>query len=271
MVLTTLGIFHFDRSKRDEEKMKPLIISMIFVLGGCSVVGPGERGIRVSLGKASSDVKDSGAYFWIPFLVGMKRIDVQIQKSEVQAFAASKDMQEITTHVAVNWSISPEKVVEIYKSIGDERDVFSRLIEPSVQEVMKEAVSKRTADEALTKRLEMKVDIDRSLKDRLSHYGVNVTDVNIVNFKFSDEFLKAIEEKQIAEQHSKQAEYGALKAIQDAKAEVNRAKGQAEAQQLMKSTITKEILQQRAIEKWDGKFPHVMGAGALPFINLKME
>jgi regulator of protease activity HflC (stomatin/prohibitin superfamily) len=135
---------------------------------------------------------------------------------------------------------------------------------------MKSATAKKTAEEILTKRAELKTEIDDSLRERLAKYGVTVTDVSITNLTFSQEFTAAIERKQIAEQEAKQAEYGAQKAVQEARAEVNRAKGQAEAQALLKSTITAEILQQRAIEKWDGKFPQVMGAQALPFLNMKL-
>jgi prohibitin 1 len=93
-----------------------------------------------------------------------------------------------------------------------------------------------------------------------------------VDVSFSEEFAKAIEAKQIAEQEAKQADFEALKASKQAQAQVNRAKGQAEAQRLQKLTLTKELLQQQAIEKWDGKFPTVMGGnGTLPLINLNPQ
>lgn len=244
-----------------------LTISMI-LLTGCTIVGPGERGIRVSMGSTSSDVKQSGAYLWIPVLYGMANIDIQVQKSEVEASAASKDMQEINTHVAVNWSIDETKVVELYKSVGDESDIYQRIISPAVNEVMKSAVSQKTAEEVLTKRLDMKKDIDSLLASRLGNYGIKLLDVSIVNLTFSKEFSDAIERKQIAEQEAKQAEYLAQKATQEAKANVEMAKGQAESQRLLKSTITQELLQKMAIEKWNGQYPQVMGTGTLPFINI---
>ena len=96
-----------------------------------------------------------------------------------------------------------------------------------------------------------------------------VDDVSLVNFSFSPEFSKAIESKQIAEQEAKQADFVALKATKEAQAEVNRAKGQAEAQRLQRLTLTSEILQKQAIEKWDGRFPTVMSSNSsLPLINI---
>lgn len=226
---------------------------MLIVLCSCSVVGPGQRGVKISLGKVSSEVMEPGAYLWFPGFLGNSKIDIQIQKTNVDTSAASKDMQEIRTELAVNWSIAPEKVVEMYKSIGDEEAIYERVISPAVSEVMKAAVSRKTAEEVLIKRLELKKDIDTGLRERLANYGVTLHDVSIINLTFSKEFTHAIEEKQIAEQKAKEAEYDALRATKEADSEVNRAKGQAQAQNLLKQTLTPELLKLKAIEKWDGK------------------
>lgn len=246
--------------------MKFILAMSLGFLCACTVVGPGQRGVRISLGTVSEDPKPPGAYVWIPFIMGMDKIDVQIEKSEISSNAASKDMQDIHAEVAINWSMAPENVVKTYKAIGDQHEVERRILEPAVNEVMKSTTAKRTAEEVLTKRMEMKKDIDDGLILRLAQYGITLHDVSITNLKFSEGFTQAIEHKQIAEQQAQQAAYVAQKATQDAKAEIERAKGQAEAQRLMKSTITQEILQQRAIEKWDGHFPQVMGANT-PFIS----
>ncbi|NET72054.1 MAG: prohibitin family protein, partial [Sphaerospermopsis sp. SIO1G2] len=127
----------------------------------------------------------------------------------------------------------------------------------------------KTAEEIITKRTELKKEIDTNLKERLASYGIIVDDVSLVNFSFSPEFSRAIEAKQIAEQEAKQASFIAQKATQEAQAEINRAKGQAEAQRLQRLTLTPELLQKQAIEKWDGRFPMVMGGdGAVPLINI---
>lgn len=247
--------------------MKLIIISFLCILSACSVVGPGERGVRVMLGSVSEEPKAPGPYLWFPFILGMDKINVQIQKAEIESTGATKDMQDVHAKVAVNWSLSPDNAVRTYKEIGNEDDVEKRILEPAVNEVMKSCTAKKTAEEVLTKRMEMKKDIDDGLLQRLKQYGITLHDVSIVNLRFSGEFTKAIESKQIAEQSAKEAEYVAKKATQEAAAEIERAKGQAEAQRLMKSTVTSEILQQRAIDKWDGHFPTYM-SGSLPFISL---
>lgn len=249
---------------------KQLLVFVMVVMSGCSVVGPGERGVRVSLGSVSDEPKEPGVYLWIPVLIGMAKVDIQLQKSEVESSAASKDMQEIKAHVAVNWSVSPKDVIKTYKNIGDEADILNRVIIPAVNEVMKSVAAKYTAEEVLTKRMEMKKGIDDGLMERMAKHGILLDDVSIVNLSFSSEFTKAIEQKQIAEQEALQAKYDAQKATQEANAEIERAKGQAESQKLVKASITAEILQQKAIEKWDGHFPQYMsGNGQLPFISIK--
>lgn len=258
--------------KKGERMKKAILVGLVVLMSSCTIIGPGKRGIRISLGQTSNEVKEPGVYFWLPILIGMAEMNVQIQKSEVDASAASKDMQEIRTHVAVNWQITSEKVVETYKNIGDEDDVLKRIITPAVTEAFKAAMSKKTAEEVLAKRTELKNEIDEMLKGRLAVYGVTLNDVSIINLTFSKEFTDAIESKQIAEQNAKKAEYEALQAIQKAKAEVNLAKGQAEAQNLQKQTITPALLQKMAIDKWDGHFPQFLGGNTpLPFVHIGKE
>lgn len=248
-----------------------MAVFCLWGLTGCSVIGPGQRGIRYFFGKTSDHVEEPGAYIWIPFFMGMSKIDVQVQKSEVRTSAASKDMQEITTDLAINWKLSPDRVVATYRNVGDEEAILQRIIYPAVSEVLKAATAQHTAEDILKKRMELKAAIDEGLKARLGAYGIDLFDVSITHLQFTTGFEKAIEDKQIAEQRAKQASYEAEKATQDAKAEVERAKGQATAQNLIRASITREILQQRAIEKWDGHFPQVMGTGSTPFINFKMD
>lgn len=247
-----------------------VLLSVLF-LSNCTIVSPGERGIRVKLGTTNNEFCKPGPYLWFPFLLGMAKIDVQIQKSEAEAEAASKDMQTINAKFALNWKIDEQKVVEIYRTIGDEYDILDRLIDPAISEVLKAETAKHSAEEVLTKRLELKKAIDTSITERLKKYGVEVTDINIINLSFSKEYTHAIEQKQIAEQQAKQAEYDAQKAIQEAKSEYNRAEGQAKAQNLLKTTLTPELLKLKAIEKWNGAVPQIMGSGSNMLFNIPIQ
>jgi regulator of protease activity HflC (stomatin/prohibitin superfamily) len=130
-------------------------------------------------------------------------------------------------------------------------------------------MAKYTAEEIITKRGEVKAEVDETLTQRLASYQIAVDDISLVNVHFSERFSEAVEAKQIAEQEAKRAEFIAQKAAVEAEAEVNRAKGQAEAQRLVRETITPELLQKLAIERWDGHFPTVLGGdGSIPLINI---
>ena len=246
-----------------------VFIIAALILRPFALVGPGERGVMMRFGKVQDAILDEGIHPILPIFTSVKTLSVRVQKTDLKADAASKDLQSITTDLAVNWNVDPAKVNQVFQQIGDEEQIVTSILSPAISEVLKAATSKKTAEEIITKRTELKTEIDNSLKKRLEPYGVIVRDVSLINFGFSPEFSKAIESKQIAEQEAKQAEFTVKKATQDAQAEINRAKGKAEAQRLQRQTLTTEILQQQAIEKWNGQFPTVMGGGGtLPLINI---
>jgi regulator of protease activity HflC (stomatin/prohibitin superfamily) len=200
--------------------------------------------------------------------MGVKRLDMRIQKSEYDTNSSSKDMQTVQTKFAINWRIDGTKVAHVYRTIGNEDDILSNIIDPALSETLKAAMAKKTAEEVLTKREELKDEIDEVIKKKMLAYGVVVESINITNVEFSHDFAAAIEAKQVAEQKAQQAVYEAQQATQTANAERNRAKGQADAQTLLKTTLTPELLKMKAIEKWDGKFPQYM-SGSLPFLSIK--
>ena len=246
-----------------------VIFGVILVKSSFVTVNPGERGVVIQLGKVQKAILDEGTYPVIPFITSVKKINVRILITEIEASAGTKDLQTIQTKLALNWYMEPTKVNKIYQQIGDENQVNTQIIVPAITEVLKAATPRKTAEEILTQREELKNVIDKAIKQRLAVYNIQVSEVSLVNVAFSAEFSKAIEAKQIAEQQAKQADYESLKATKQAEAQVNLAKGQAESQRLMRQTLTPQLLQKQAIEKWNGSFPQVMsGNGALPFINI---
>lgn len=252
-------------------------------LGSYSIVGPGERGVLVTLGKPSDTVLDEGPHFKFPFISSVKLISVRVQKTESHSEAATKDMQKVNATVALNWNLDPKTVNTMFRNVGDEHEISERIINPAVSEVLKAATAKMTAEEVLTRRMELKTTIDEMLTTRLGAYNVIIKDISLVNLNFTDEFNHAVEKKQIAEQEAKQAEYNAQRATQDAKATVNAAKGEAEAsltkaraqsqgQQLLRQTLTADVLQLEYLKKWDGHLPTVLaGSASGIMLNIKQS
>lgn len=274
------------RSKQPQEE-KNMEISGTSILGGiigllllittissCNPVSPGTRGVVTHWGAVQPVVLEEGLHFTMPFATAVHEFSVRTSKDDVKATAATKDMQELNCEVAINWHPDISKLADIYEHRGDRTALFQNIITPAVNEVLKSASAKLSAEDVLKNRVLLKTDIDAGLTARLAPYGVLIDDISLVNLSFSDDYNKAIEAKQVAEQEAQKAVYDAQKAQQEAVASVNRAKGEAAAQQLQKNTITPELIklkslevQKAAIEKWDGHLPQVSG-GNTPFINI---
>jgi prohibitin 1 len=243
---------------------------LFFAVNPVVIIGAGDRGVVFNRATGIEErVLGEGVHFRLPFVESVTSMTVRVQKDDVEAEAASKDLQTISMHVVVNYHLDAGRVNKIYQQIGDEEAVIDSILKPAVNEVVKAATAKLTAEEILTKRPELKANIDKLLKERLISYNIILDDVSIVNVSFSREFNAAIESKQVAEQDAQRARFVALKAEQEAQAEINRAKGAAEAQRLQQQTLTQEILQKQAIEKWDGKFPQYFSGDQLPFLNIR--
>lgn len=252
----------------------PLLLTLVAIaaiigLSSYVIINPGEAGVLSILGRARDGVLLEGVHFKPPLISKVDFYDLTVQKFEVPAQSSTKDLQQLSASFAINFRLDPIEVVTIRRTQGTLQNIVSKIIAPQTQESFKIAAARRTVEEAITKRNELKQDFDEALGGRLQKYGIIVLDTSVVDLAFSTEFSKAVEEKQIAEQRAQRAVYVAREAEQEAEATVNRAKGQAEAQRLLRETLTSELLQKQAIEKWDGKFPQVLGGnGAVPFLNL---
>lgn len=232
------------------------------------VIEGGNRGVQVRLGTIVEKPLDEGLHLIAPFITQVHEMSVRIQKADIRGSAGTKDLQQVALDVVVNYYIDPAQVVRIYREVGREEDVVSRILTPASQEMVKAACAEKTAEELLVQRTDLREDILRTLTERLKIRGIIVTDVSIANLDFSDEFDRAIEQKQIAQQQAQQARFLSERAENEAQAEIARARGQAEAQRLLIQTLTPAVLQKMSIEKWDGKMPQVVSdSKALPFLQ----
>jgi regulator of protease activity HflC (stomatin/prohibitin superfamily) len=255
------------------------ILAAIAIIGFSSfvVISPGQAGVISILGKARDGALLEGIHFKPPLVSVVDVYDVTVQKFEVPAQSSTKDLQDLTGRFAINFRLDPTRVVEIRRTQGTLQNIVSKVIAPQTQESFKVAAARRTAEESITKRTELKYDFDIALQDRLEKYGVIVLDTSVVDLNFSKEFAKAVEEKQIAEQRARRAVYVAQEAEQEAQAEINRARGKAEAQKLLAETLKSQggrlVLQKEAIQAWregGAQMPKVLVLGddspAVPFL-----
>lgn len=244
----------------------------LFLLNPFVVVGAGERGVVLNFGAVQKDVLDEGLHVRIPVMQRVIIMDVRVQKAQTDADAASKDLQDTHSTIAINYHLRPGRANWVYQHPG--ANFRERVIDPAVQESVKAVTAKYTAVELITQRDRVRTEVRDILKARLSGYDIDVDDFSIVNFKFSPQFAQAIEAKQTAEQLALKAQRDLDRIKIEAEQKIANAKAEAEALKLQKANVTAELVQLRqieatikAIDKWDGHMPQVT-SGAVPFIEV---
>lgn len=247
-----------------------LIFVVIFFLifWPLGTIGAGERGVRLRFGAVTGSVLDEGLYARIPVVEKIKKLDVKTQKYQVVADAASRDLQAVTTTIALNFHLKPEGVAKLYQSIG--MDFMERIIAPAIQESVKACTARFAAEELITKRPDVRDAIQILIVSKLSKDNIIVDALNIVNFNFSKSFNEAIEAKVTAEQNALAAKNKLEQIKFEAEQKIAEAKGKAEAMRIEAIAMqnSPQILELRALEKWNGILPQVT-SGAVPFINIK--
>jgi prohibitin 1 len=252
------------------------VFGLILVSNAITVLQPGEVGIRQTLGRLHEDeVAREGVHVKWPFISKFTTYNEKIQQSKYEIAAATKDLQEVNGQLTVFYKIDSASLVFLRRSIGDMADVEQK-VGSIAQETFKATSAKFPAEETVTRRNDLRKEFDTEIASRLKKFGIVYQDAAIENLKFSAEFEKSVEEKQIAEQEAKKAVFVAQRAEQEAAAEVNRAKGKAESQRLLAGTLKAAggelVLQKEAIEAWKSggaQMPQVLvvgEGGQLPFI-----
>ncbi|GIO83343.1 hypothetical protein J25TS5_02750 [Paenibacillus faecis] len=248
---------------------------IVLVVGANSFaqVEYGHVGLYKTFGKLDSNILSPGIHLKIPFFQTVIQVNTQVTKAETDTSASSKDLQPVSTHVAVNYSVNKESAYNLMNNVG--RNVDSVIINPAVQEIVKEVTARYQAEDLIAKRDIVAGEISEHLTNRLAKYDLIVNEINIVNFKFSDAFNQSIEAKQVAQQQALKASNDLKRIEIEAKQKIAQAQAEAEALKLKKQEVTPELVQlkqievqEKALEKWDGRLPSVTG-GATPFIDIQ--
>ncbi len=241
-----------------------VLVVLAVLLGFMSVgtVNAGERGVLLQFGAVTGKIFNEGLYFKIPFVQNVVKMDVKVQKNEVDADASSKDLQIVNSTVALNFKLDVAKVAQLHQNVG--KNYKDRLIDPSLQESVKAATAMYTAEELITKRSEVREAIKINLKEKLEPQGILVEEFNIVDFSFSTAFNAAIEDKVTAEQKAIAAKNKLEQVKFEAEQKIAEARGRAEAIRIESEALktNDKIIDMRFIEAWDGKLPVVMGETA---------
>lgn len=238
-----------------------LITLIIFIFGGFRTVKSGQVGIRVRFGKVVNTEMNEGVNFKLPLVEKIVKINIQVQKVELKTGGASKDLQDVSTTIAVNYRVDGKKATSLYKNVGKKYEEI--VLQPAIQESIKAVTSQYTAEELITNRSEVSKKCMEILNDKVKGYGLIIDNFNIIGFNFSAEFNKAIEEKQVAEQKVLTARQELEKEKIEAEKKIVKAEAERKANELKERTLTDNIIKEKFIEKWDGKTPIVMGEGSI--------
>lgn len=246
-----------------------VLIGIFCLFGSFGTVDTGNRGVVLRLQNPTGEIKEQGFYWKTPFLEDVIEMPVQIKKEESEASAASKDLQDVTTKIALNYHLDPSRVGVIYQEV--KKEWASVIVQPSIQEAVKNATSKYTAEELITKRSEVREAISVNIREKVTPRGIVVDEVNIINFDFSQSFGAAIERKVTAEQEALASKNQLERIKYEAQQAIEKAKGEAESIRIQSQALTEQpqYLEKLAIERWNGVLPTYMTDGATtPFINI---
>lgn len=242
----------------------------LIVINPMVIVGAGERGVLLKWGAVQDKTIEPGITWVMPIRDEVVKIDVQNQKLEAETLAYSKDIQTVNVKLALNYHVRPEASHQLWKEVG--KDFSSRLIDPAIQESVKSAMAKFTAQELVEQRPLVKDAIKTELLNRMSTY-FTVDEFSLTNFDFSDAYEKAVEAKQVAQQNALEQENISKQVAEKAKQRVTSAEAEAKAIQIQAQAITQQggadYVKLKAIEKWSGDVPQTMVPGStVPFLEL---
>ena len=258
-----------------------VVIALIFAISCFSFVPTGHTGVVTLFGKVENYTLDSGVHFKNPFARVIK-MDNRIQKESVELSCFSSDIQEVEVVFTLNYQISKEYAMNIYKTIG--KNYFDTAVSPIITESVKTVAARYTAEDLINKRNELAMTIEADMKEKLLAFNIELVSTSIEDMDFTDAFTNAVEEKQVAAQNKLKAETEAAQKVVEAEAEaqirrvtaeaeayeiLQRAEAEAQANQKLAESITDRLIEYRYYEVWDGKLPQmVMGESTTPMVQI---
>jgi len=274
----TLEAFEFKGPKPKTIGTAIVILILFIILWGTFVIVPaGHRGVVLWWGSVEKRIMGEGLNFKVPITERVIKVDVRVQPHPFKEIdAASKEYQMVKLTGMMNFHIDPSYVNDLYQKVG--LDFANKVIDPAFNDFVKEVVPIYPITEILPKREDIRKRAMTKLGDNLARYHIIVDDIYFANIRFSPEYERAVEAKQVAQQQVEtqrqvlaQREIEAQQKVATAKGEAESilvvAQGQAKANDALSRSISPILVQYKSIEKWNGILPQVSG-GAIPLIDL---
>lgn len=248
-----------------------IVILIIFFIGffnPIAIVGVGERGIKVTLGKVSPQSFTEGIHFVTPFISTIKTLNVKTQKQYIETSVYTKDIQQAQIVYVLNFNLQPENAHKMYREVGPGyKDI---ILTPVVEGTLKDVIGKWNAQDLVANREKATQEILIKLQDNLQEKYINVTDFQMTEITYSGAFEKAIESKVTAEQEALRAKNKTVQIEEEAKQKLISAEAEAKSMSIRANALTqnKALVEYEAVQKWDGKLPYYMMGNTVPFINI---
>ncbi len=246
-----------------------LFVIAILLCNPIVVVGVGERGVKVTLGKVSPESLGEGMHFIMPYVQKIAKMDVKTQKYTTQTHVYTKDIQQARISYVVNYNLVADSAFRMYQEVG--MDYVSKVINPVLEGTIKDVIGKWNASDLVANREEATNDIILKLRDQLNTRYVNVTGFQIVDINYSEVFERAIESKVTAEQDALKAKNKTVQIQEEARQKVISAEAEAKSMSIRANALTqnKALVEYEAVQKWNGILPQYMMGNSVPFVNLK--
>lgn len=267
------------------KRITTFLIVIVVLVSSIGTVSAGEIGVKTRVGKVVGTV-NPGLYFKLPVFEKVHKIDMKVKvvdydKNGVEGdavdtsslSASSKDLQQVWANIVVNYSVNPSNAIDIYVKYRSAEQFGFSVIEPIIRETVKSITAQYTAEELVTKRLEISEKVFALLSTEIPEKGAILSQSNLTNFDFSPSFNKAIEQKVTAVQEAETAKNNLVKIEFEQKGVIEVAKATAEAQRISSQALAaqggSDYVQLKAIEKWNGILPQQMTPNSsVPFLNL---
>ena len=245
-----------------------LFIIFIVLCNPIAIVGVGERGVRVTLGKVSPESLKEGIHPFWPFISKIHVMNVKTQKISTPTEVYTKDIQQARISYTINYNLMPQHVHEMYREVG--KNYVDTILMPAIEGNIKDVIGKWNAQDLVANRASATADILSKLQTQLKERYINITSFQIIDINYSDVFERAIESKVTAEQEALKAKNKTVQVEEEAKQKLISAQAEAKSMQIRATALTqnKALVEYEAVQKWDGKLPEYLMGGTIPFINL---